>query len=448
MTRPVVHIVGAGLAGLAAAVRLIDAHGPAGVEVVVYEAARQAGGRCRSYYDSALGMVIDNGNHLMLSGNRAAMGFLKRVGGLGAVSIPARAEYPFADLATGERWTLRPNAGPIPWWIFVPGRRVPGAGWRAHLGLAALLRGGADRRIDAVMSCEGVAYERLWRPFLLAALNLDPAEGSTRLAGAIVRESLARGGAACRPVVADGLSAALIEPAIAYLAARGAFVRLDHRLRAISFDGERAAALDFGDARAKLGPADQLILATPAPVAQDLLPGLTAPTRHRAILNAHFKLAPPPGAPKILGLVNATAEWIFAFENRISVTVSAADALLEHGREALAERLWADVAKAYALAKPLPSWQVIKEKRATFAATPEENALRPGQDTRFANVTLAGDWTDTGLPATIEGAIRSGERAADLATQALKGQARRAGDGSTAAQESFLENPRKKRGNP
>ena len=106
---------------------------------------------------------------------------------------------------------------------------------------------------------------------------------------------------------------------------------------------------------------------------------------------------------------------MFAFEDRLSVTVSGADRLLDEDREGLARTLWADVAKLHGLPDALPPWQIVKERRATFAATPEQNAKRPGARTAWDNLFLAGDWTDTGLPATIEGALRSGRLAAHLA---------------------------------
>ena len=82
-------------------------------------------------------------------------------------------------------------------------------------------------------------------------------------------------------------------------------------------------------------------------------------------------------------------------------------------REELAAQIWRDVAQIAGIADELPPWQIVRERRATFAATPQENAKRPGAATRFRNLALAGDWTATGLPATIEGAIRSGQRAAE-----------------------------------
>ena len=98
----------------------------------------------------------------------------------------------------------------------------------------------------------------------------------------------------------------------------------------------------------------------------------------------------------------------------VSVTVNAAENLLDTPHEALAKTIWAEVAQAANLpAEPMPAWQVVMEKRATFAALPDQEMLRPGTRTRWSNLMLAGDWTATGLPATIEGAIRSGQKAAD-----------------------------------
>ncbi len=120
----------------------------------------------------------------------------------------------------------------------------------------------------------------------------------------------------------------------------------------------------------------------------------------------------------MVGLIGGTAEWVFAFPDRISVTVSGADRLLDDDREALARRLWADVAALHHLPAELPPWQIVKERRATFAATPEQDAKRPGARTQWDNLLLAGDWTATGLPATIEGALRSGRTAADWVARA------------------------------
>ena len=411
MTR-VVHIIGAGLAGLSAAIKLTGR----GAHVVVHEATAFAGGRCRSYHDAFVGMTIDNGNHLLLSGNRAALGYLGEIGGTDRLAGPDHAEFPFIDLKSNERWTLRFDDGRLPFWIFDPQRRVPGTRAFDYLSLARLLFADPVQPVGKVIDCEGLLYKRLVEPLLLAALNIDPPLGSAKLASAIVRETLAAGGLACRPLIArEGLGDTLVAPALAVLEQRGAAVRFEHQLRALQFGDGRIPALEFAGETIALGADDAVVLAVPPYIASALIRGLDVPTEFRAIVNAHFRIEPPAGQPRIIGVLNATTEWIFAFPGRLSVTVSAGDRLIDAPREELAKTIWGEVATVAGLpADPMPPWQIVRERRATFAATPEQDAKRPGTATSWRNLVLAGDWTNTGLPATIEGAIRSGNRAADI----------------------------------
>jgi len=406
-----VHIIGGGLAGLSAAVALAGR----GVQVELSEAAAWAGGRCRSYVDPQLGMVIDNGNHLVLSGNRAVQDFLAEIGASARLAGPPVAAFDFVDLKSGERWTLRPNEGPLPWWIFDPARRTPGTRPSDHLALLPLLRPGRGQTVEQTLRCDGPLWTRLMEPFLLAVLNTRPEEGSAELAAAVLRETLARGGKACRPRIAQpSLGAAFVEPALAYLKARGACVRLGRRARTLRFEHDRLVGVGLSDGDIEIGPNERVILATPPWTAKEFIPELVVPDEFRSIINGHFKISPPPGAAQMVGVIGGTAEWVFAFDGRISVTVSAADRLLDVDRKTLAERLWRDVAQVHGLPDALPDWQIVKERRATFAATPAQAARRPGARTRWSNLVLAGDWTDTGLPATIEGALRSGRMAAAL----------------------------------
>ena len=410
-----VHIVGAGLAGLAAAVGLVGT----GREVVVHELAPQAGGRCRSYFEPALGLTIDNGNHLLLSANHAALSFLTTIGSEDKLAVDDAA-FAFADLATGERWVLRPNDGLVPWWIFSRRRRVPGTRAIDYFSVRGLLHPQRDVRIADLMRCDGILYERLWRPIFLAALNTEPSEASAFLAGAVLRETLARGGRACRPLVArDGLGPTFIDPALSYLERHGAMLRLRHQLRRLMLSDDAISALDFGDDEICLAPGDTVILAVPAPVAPLLLPDIHAPKTFRAVVNVHFKYKPPKTLPTITGIINGTAEWLFVFPDRVSATISAADRWIEAPRQALAEEVWKDVLRLTQLTEALPLWHIIRERRATFAALPQENENRPRSQTRWRNLFLAGDWTATELPATIEGAIRSGDEAARLVRTAV-----------------------------
>jgi hydroxysqualene dehydroxylase len=271
-----------------------------------------------------------------------------------------------------------------------------------------------------VMECSGALYERLLGPFFLAALNTDPRGASAALAAAVLCETLARGGRACHPLVAaNGLSRAFVDPALKMLRRRGAQVRFERRLRALDFAEDRVAALEFEHDSIALGAQDMVVLATPAHIAATRVPGLSTPQTFNAILNAHFNIAPPAGTPPILGVVNAKVQWLFAYPDRLSVTVSDANGLMDTPREQLAADLWREVAGLTGLSDDLPSWRIIKERRATFAASPQDDARRPPSETKWPNLALAGDYVQTGLPATIEGAIRSGQTAARLAMERL-----------------------------
>ena len=407
-----VYVVGGGLAGLSAAVHLAE-HG-SNVELI--EGAPQAGGRCRSYFDPALEQVIDNGNHLVLSGNHAVKTYLRSIGAEASLAGPDRTEFDFADLASGKHWRIRPNESALAWWIFSPSRRVPGTGPTDYLQLLRLLVAPPSKRIDQVIACQGALWERLLRPFLLAALNTEPQRASAALAGAVIRESLARGGRAYHPRIAHPtLAAAFVDPALDFLKRKGASVRIGQRVRALDFGADGVSRLQLPDAVLQVAAGDKVILAVPPWVASELVPGLVVPTEFCAIVNAHFRLTPPKGAPLMTGVIGGSAEWSFAFPDRISITVSGADAIVEKDREELARLFWSDVAKVFKLPPALPPWQIVKERRATFAATPEQAARRPKAQTRWPNLILAGDWTDTGLPATLEGAVRSGQKAARLA---------------------------------
>jgi hypothetical protein len=212
----------------------------------------------------------------------------------------------------------------------------------------------------------------------------------------------------------------LVDPALSLLRAKGGSVSLGHELRKMQMDGGQVGALEFGDDSVALGSGDVVVLAVPPRSAAGLLPGIKTPTKFRAIVNAHFRYDPPAHLPPMMGVIGGLVEWLFAFPQRLSVTISDADRLVNAPREDLARDIWRDICKLAQLGDavaegPLPPWQIVRERRATFEATPEQNELRPGTLTAFRNLFLAGDWTDTGLPATIEGSIRSGDRAADAA---------------------------------
>jgi len=404
-----IAVVGAGMAGLSAAVALTKA----GKAVTLIEAGPAAGGRCRSYFDRELGLRIDNGNHLLLSGNHAVFGYLNTIGAIETLAMPAEPVFPFMDLRDRTRWVLRPNLGRIPWWVLSRTRRVPGTRVRDQLSLLRLRKvNSSDATVDTWMR-HNTLYQRLIEPLAVAALNTPTDEGLVRLLSAVMEETLFQGGRACIPAVPRvGLSETLVDPAMAWLGAHGSTLHTSRRVAALRDNGNGCVELSTTE-----GPmtADAVVLAIPPWVLSDLLPGQVCPTAFQAILNIHLRVAAESRPPGFIGLIGGTAEWVFVKQGHVSVTISAANRMVDQEAETIARAVWPDVQAVLELpALPLPPWRVVKERRATVAATAAQERLRPGPRTGLANVVLAGDWTDTGLPGTIEGAIRSGRTAAEV----------------------------------
>ena len=352
-----------------------------------------------------------------MSGNRSAMRYLADIGADGALVGPDSACFPFLDVRTGQRWNVRPNAGRVPWWILRSERRVPDTKPWEYLSTLRFALAASHRTVTDCIGNRGVLFERFWEPLAVAALNTSAESGAAGLLWPVLRETFARGEAACRPRIARlGLSHAFVDPALALLGERGAAIRFGQRLRSIDYSEGRVRGLDFGADAVALSEGDCVILAVPPSAAATLVPSLAVPEGSNTIVNAHFRLPEPARLspdPPFLGLIGGTAQWLFLRSEVASITISAAGGLAAEPADVLARRTWADVALALALDRDaLPAWRVVKERRATFAQTPAEVRRRPGTRTAFANLYLAGDWIDTGLPATIEGAIRSGHRAA------------------------------------
>jgi len=413
---PTVHVIGAGLAGLSCALQLAES----GAAVRLYEATGHAGGRCRSYYDQQLERWIDNGNHLVFSGNHAVAEHLRTIGAAESMIDPGRAAFPFLDLADGRRWTLQMNPGRMPWWAFDAAKRIPNTRLRDYLALLRFATAKASTRVSDIVDASHPLFRSLIEPIAVAVLNASAQDGAAKLLWPVIVETFGRGGRACHPLIArQGLSMSLVDPAVRRLGEFGVEIRFTHRLRELECRGHTVVGLSFIGHDVTLAEDDTVVLAVPHRVAGLLLPDVRVPEGSRSIVNAHYRLPGPVplrDGLHFLALLNGTAHWLFFRDDIVSATVSAAEDLVDLPAEEIAARIWADVAPAVeAPADPLPPYRIVKEKTATFAQTPAEVARRPAAKTAYFNLFLAGDWTATGLPATIEGALRSGRTAARLA---------------------------------
>lgn len=425
MAKKHIHIIGGGLAGLSAAVSLSSR---SDIQVILYEGSPSFGGRARSFYDSKLDRLIDNGNHLILSGNEAVFDYLNKIGSADSLTSSGIPLYPFFDLDENQHWDIILSNGKFPWWLFNKNHRVPGFKFSELMALWRLVKA-THRQTVADCLVNGEFARRLLKPFAISVLNTSCEVGSAVLLGSVVRQSLLKGGKACIPCFPrQGLSETFVNPALSLIKLQGGKVHATSRLSELH---RKEGHLDYfiiNNEKIELRPEDQVILAvnpyTAKQVLSPVFPDIPVPDEFESILNLHYKVNPALSIQgsiqqaKFVGVIGGISEWIFVKDGVISVTVSAANRFIGSNPENLSRLIWQEICRALKpalvsfLPETVPPYRLLWEKRASFAATIEQNERRPSCYTACKNLLLAGDWTATGLPSTMEGAIRSGYKAA------------------------------------
>lgn len=420
-----VAVIGAGYAGLAAAVELADA----GIKVDVFEASRTLGGRARAV--ELDGLTVDNGAHILVGAYRETLRLMAKVGAGGPAlqRLPLHLEFPGQmKLVAPPHYIPAPAPLHLAWALI----SAQGLSFTEKFAAIRFMRAQQARnfRLSADMTAAELFADQpdrvrryLWEPLCLAALNTPVAIASAQVFLNVLRDSLAADRAASDLLLpATDFSSLLPEPAARYLAARGARVLRATRVTAI----EKVGAGWMAQASEPHGPYDHLVLA----VAPYHLPKLLAPHPEfaplcRQIEDFHWQpivtayLAYPPAVRlpfPIIGVEGGHAQWLFdrgalCGQNGLIAAVISGDGphqALDH--EELAAAIHTEIARLLpGLPPPRRSW-VIEEKRASFACTPD--LQRPPTATACANVWLAGDYVAGDYPATLEGAIRSGVAAA------------------------------------
>jgi len=443
--RPRVAVVGGGFAGLAAATTLAER----GHEVVVLEAKRRLGGRAYAFRDAATGAVVDNGQHAMMGCYAHTWRFLDRIGAGDGVARQSRMRVEMRDPRRGVAAVAAP-ALPAP--LHVAGAllryRFLSPAERARALVAGLrvmaMRRGGDPFLARATVAELLdelnqspnACRSFWHPVAISTCNELPA----RAAAAPFAEVLARGFFGTRAdsqfVFAKvGLSELYAEPAARFVTARGGCVETGAQAEWIEVEEGRAVAVRMRDGRRVA--CDAVIVAAPPGATHALLPAAVAaaaPWRElpslgaAPIVSVHLWYDRDVLGTDFTGLVGTTTQ--FAFDrtrlcgtrvagegSQVSAVISAAHDEETWENAALTATVIADIETVAPAARGAQVLRavVVKEKHATISCTPRSERLRPEAGTPLDNVFLAGDWTATGLPPTIEGAVLSGERAAGLA---------------------------------
>jgi squalene-associated FAD-dependent desaturase len=444
-----VAIVGGGFAGLAAGVALAER----GHEVIVLEAKRRLGGRAYSFRDAATGAIVDNGQHAMMGCYAHTLAFLERIG---AADRVVRQRDLRVEMRGAYRGSAAVAAVPLPAPLHVAGALLRYRHLTPVERLRALVAGlrvlAMRQRHDPFLARATVAdlLERLgqspnarhafWYPVAISTCNELP----ERAAAAPFAEVLARAFFGSRQdsqfvFARVGLSDLYTDLAAARIAAHGGRVEIGAPVSSIETDGGRATALLLRDGRRIA--VDACIVSAPPDATHALLPPevrTRAPWRDlhalgaSPIVSVHLWWDRPVVGADFAGLIGTATQ--FAFDrtrlcgtpvegggSQVSSVISAAHVEECWDNARLASVVEADLRAVFPAARDAHVLRtvVVKEKHATISCTPEAERLRPGAETPLDNLFLAGDWTATGLPPTIEGAVLSGDRAAQLAAAAI-----------------------------
>lgn len=417
-----VAVVGAGYAGLAAAVELAAA----GVRVDVFEASRTLGGRARGV--AIDGMALDNGQHILVGAYRETLRLMRQVGAAsGLRRHPLRLDYPGEFRLTAPRLPAPLHLA----WALLGARGLAVADKLAAIRFMRAIKAAGfelPRDISAAelldAHTQGERTRRyLWEPLCLAALNTPIARASAQVFLNVLRDSLAAERDASDLLLpATDLSRLFPEPAAVWLEAHGGCVHRGRRVDALRHHGS-GYALDDGE------PYDAVIIAVAPYHLAQLVAGLpelaalgqrVAALEWEPIVTAYLTYPSEVRLPfAMVGVGGGCAQWLFdrgalcGDAGVVAAVISARGRHQELDHEALAQRIHGEVGRMVPGLPPPRRTRVITEKRATFACTP--GMWRPQSATGLPGLHLAGDYVAGDYPATIEGAVRSGVRAARLA---------------------------------
>jgi squalene-associated FAD-dependent desaturase len=440
-----VVVVGAGFAGLSAASALAEA----GMRVTVLEARPQLGGRATAFSDRDSGELVDNGQHVLFGCYGETFAFLRRVGAADHVRLQSALAVPFVD-SVGRRSELRCPPLPSPLHLLAAVLDWDAMPWRERLSalrlagplLAARRELEASGRVTTAppsltvsdwlrLHRQGSRLRRwLWEPLAVAALNQPPEAAAAAPFVRVLAEMFGSDPtAAAIGLPLKPLHQMYAEPARAFIERRQGAVRTNALARVLI----NRDAVEGVDVRGEVIACERVVAAVPwfamrtlfgqdpPSVLQETI-GLASALDSMPIVTVNLWYDRPVMEEAFVGLPGRAMHWVFdkrfAFGERtshLSLVASGAETLVRENTAALVARAAEEVAQALPAARGarLLRGTVIREKHATFSLAPGQPS-RPGTWTPVKGLVLAGDWIDTGLPGTIESAVVSGHRAADV----------------------------------
>jgi squalene-associated FAD-dependent desaturase len=432
-----VVIIGGGFAGLAAGVRLSDS----GYEVLLLERRNHLGGRAYSFIDAKTGDVVDNGQHLFMGCYHHTIAFLEKIGRLDRLKFQDRPRVDFLDADGYTSFDCPPLPAPLnvlagllrmkgisigdKLRTFNLGRAIKGNG---RLSPGALT---VDQWLDELGQSARIK-KRFWQPMVVATLNQSPDIASARMLKVVLQEAFGGDSKSARIGISRvGLSDLYTDGASDFIKARGGDVQTGSQVRRLIIERGVVVAVELKDGQRVDG--DYFISAVPPEALFAILPDELKTNEFARleglgsspIVSINLWFDRPIIDREFVGLLGTRSQWIFnkdlilspgKQQNQVAVIISAARDFVDWTRKDLVEMAISELHELLPASRraTLVHSVIVKEREATLSHTVESDSLRPGPRTSISNLILAGDWTDTGLPATIESAVLSGDVAAGL----------------------------------
>ena len=424
-----VTVIGGGVAGLSAAVFLANKD----FKVTLLESSPKLGGRAYSFFDKTLDTEIDNGQHILASWYHNTFEFLEIIGSNDKLTFQKHLEVNFID-DKANRYMFKAANLPPPFHFMIGIMKYGAIGFKDQRAVGILVHAIEKNEIDEEKLKEintdelfmltkqtDKSIANFWRPFIIAVFNAEPENTSAYLFSRVIKTGFVEKGGSNLVLPNAFLSDLYVEPAVKYLQSKESEILTNKRVSKINFEDSKVTSLILED-NTEI-KSDFYISAVPFFDFKNLVGesiynkefSQVSGLKPSPIVNIHFKFdknIDDVFQERFAGLLNTKTQWIFKVKNdQLCLVISAAKEISEMDKDEILKLAEQELKMCLPDFKNanITGSRVIKETRATFVPDSESLNLRPKNNTSFNNFFIAGDWTDTVLPATIEGAVKSSQ---------------------------------------
>ncbi len=417
-------VIGGGIAGLSSAAYLTKQN----IKVTLLESSPKLGGRAYSFTEQISNDVVDNGQHILMGCYYDTLNFLKLIGAKENFIYQKSLQINFLTQA-GKLVRLKSFTSLYPFNLLFALLNLKSITFRERLSLLKFvikLPFISHQKLSGKNVRDWLKEEKqgddtiksFWEIIAVGALNTNIDKASAFMFREILMKIFFNGNFASTIILPKyGLSDAYVKNAKEYIGSNGGNIKLSSSVKEFIISDDKIVGIKTADEVYK--DFDYVISAIPFSAFNNIYPELFLGEKiefeYSSILNIHIWLKNNPMKEQFYGLIDSPVHWIFNKGDHINLVISDADYLIDKPAEEIYKMCVGELIKYTKLKESdFSHYKVLKEKRATFIPSNKINYIRPSSNTKIANLFLAGDWTDTGLPSTIESAVKSGRVAVEL----------------------------------